>query len=75
MRPLATPGQFLVDLLRDWQARYAAEHYVHGTGPDTFPLDAVTTLSAGDTSCLADGEGRNSVFRRERGAHCVFRPS
>jgi len=71
-----------VDLLRDWQARYAAEHYVYGTGPDTFLRDAVTTLSAGDTLCLADGEGRNRVFLAQRGHQvtrslrtCIFRPS
>lgn len=50
-----------------WQARYAAEHYVYGTEPNTFLRDAVHDLPPGDVLCLADGEGRNSVFLAEQG--------
>ncbi len=50
-----------------WQARYAAEHYVYGTEPNEFLRDAVAALPPGDALCLADGEGRNSVFLAKRG--------
>lgn len=50
-----------------WQTRYAADHYVYGTEPNTFLRDAVAALAPGDALCLADGEGRNSVFLAGRG--------
>lgn len=54
------------DPTAQWQARYAAGHYVYGTEP-TFLRVVATGLDPGDALCLADGEGRNGVFLAERG--------
>lgn len=56
-----------LDPAAHWQARYSAAHYVYGTEPNEFLRDVVAGLPPGDVLCLADGEGRNSVFLAERG--------
>ncbi len=50
-----------------WDERYGAEHYVYGTEPNGFLRDHVDALPAGDVLCLADGEGRNSVYLASTG--------
>ena len=51
-----------------WNARYAGEDYLFGTDPAAFLLREAGRLRPGQTAlCLADGEGRNSVFLAGRG--------
>ena len=50
-----------------WDDRYHTEEYVYGTEPNFFLLENVDQIPSGDVVCLADGEGRNSVFLAERG--------
>jgi len=51
-----------------WEERYGADHYVYGTEPNGFLRDHVDTLPpGGEVLCLADGEGRNSVFLASTG--------
>jgi len=45
-----------------WEERYGAEHYAYGTEPNSFLAEHVSALPMGTVFCLADGEGRNSVF-------------
>lgn len=52
---------------RMWEDRYGADHYVYGTEPNEFLRDHVDELPPGDVLCLADGEGRNSVFLASTG--------
>jgi cyclopropane fatty-acyl-phospholipid synthase-like methyltransferase len=52
----------------DWNARYSTDDYLFGTAPSRFLSEHVHLLTAGDTAlCIADGEGRNSVFMAEQG--------
>jgi len=54
--------------LETWNARYAREDFHFGEGPNAFVRAHARDLRPGDTSlCVADGEGRNSVFLAERG--------
>ena len=54
-----------------WNARYAEQHYVYGTEPNEFlvaQLPRLQALPAGaPVLCLADGEGRNSVWLARQG--------
>lgn len=51
-----------------WEERYQTEDYVFGTRPAQFLADHAAYLTPGLTAlCVADGEGRNSVFMAERG--------
>jgi len=50
-----------------WDDRYRTEEYVYGTEPNAFLLENVDEIPSGDVLCLADGEGRNSVFLAKRG--------
>jgi SAM-dependent methyltransferase len=50
-----------------WEERYGADHYVYGTEPNDFLRDHVDVLPEGDVLCLADGEGRNSVYLASTG--------
>jgi len=45
-----------------WDERYAIEEFVYGTAPNDFLRESVHYLPAGRVLCLAEGEGRNSVF-------------
>lgn len=51
-----------------WNGRYEGDGYLFGTAPAT-PLAAIADKlpSKGRALCLADGEGRNSVFLAKRG--------
>lgn len=55
-----------------WDERYNTEDYVYGTAPNDFLQEhAADLLAAYDPAhvlCVADGEGRNSVFLAELGA-------
>lgn len=51
-----------------WNDRYKAPGYLFGTDPSVFLRREADRLVAGQTAlCVADGEGRNSVFLAERG--------
>jgi SAM-dependent methyltransferase len=55
-----------------WDDRYNTDEYVYGTTPNDFLVEHATDLLAGREQahilCLADGEGRNSVYLAELGA-------
>lgn len=50
-----------------WDEKYAPKQYVYGTKPNTFLAQNFTEISKGNVLCLADGEGRNSVFLAKQG--------
>ena len=51
-----------------WNDRYSAPGYLFGTDPAAFLRREAGRLTAGQTAlCVADGEGRNSVFLAELG--------
>ncbi len=45
-----------------WDQRYATDEYVYGTAPNDFLRESASSLPPGRVLCLAEGEGRNSVF-------------
>lgn len=50
-----------------WNERYNTEEYIYGTEPNDFLKAHFHELPKGKILCLADGEGRNSVFLAENG--------
>lgn len=51
-----------------WNARYAGEEFVYGREPNDFVVQAVPAIPPqGRVLCLADGEGRNSVWLAGQG--------
>jgi Methyltransferase domain len=50
-----------------WEQRYGVEAYLFGTEPNEFLRDSMALLPSGVALCLAEGEGRNSVFLAENG--------
>lgn len=50
-----------------WDEKYNVEHYIYGTTPNSFLSDNAKLIPAGNVLCLADGEGRNSVFLAKQG--------
>ncbi len=50
-----------------WDERYGAEHYVYGTDPNDFLVEAVRDLRRGRALSLAEGEGRNAVWLASQG--------
>lgn len=53
-----------------WDERYGSEHYLYGVEPNAFLVANEPSLPQGRVLCLADGEGRNSVFLAATG-RCV----
>lgn len=54
--------------LERWNARFAAPGYLFGTGPNAFLAAQRPRLRAGQRAlCVADGDGRNSVWLAEQG--------
>ena len=45
-----------------WDERYGADAYMYGKEPNDFLKQNIDALPQGSVMCLADGEGRNSVF-------------
>lgn len=45
-----------------WDERYSQAEYAYGKLPNDFLKQHITRLNKGRSLCLADGEGRNSVF-------------
>ncbi len=51
-----------------WEERYGStDDYVYGTEPNDFLVEAVAGIQPGHAMCLADGEGRNSVYLAQLG--------
>jgi SAM-dependent methyltransferase len=50
-----------------WDERYSEEGYIYGTEPNDFLAENYQRIPKGKVLCLADGEGRNSVFLAEQG--------
>lgn len=51
-----------------WDARYGADGYIFGTAPNAWLQDHAGALPAGGrVLCVADGEGRNSVWLAAQG--------
>ena len=54
--------------LERWNGRFAAPEYIFGTAPNGFLASNRHRLRAGQRAlCVADGEGRNSVWLAEQG--------
>jgi SAM-dependent methyltransferase len=54
--------------LNKWDHRYGEPGFAYGTDPNDFLVSALHHLPpAGDVLCLAEGEGRNSVFLAKQG--------
>lgn len=52
----------------DWDARFAGEGYLFGTEPNRFLVSCRDLIPGGGrVLCVADGEGRNSVWLAEQG--------
>jgi hypothetical protein len=53
--------------LERWNQRFAAAEYVFGTAPNAFLAARAALLGPGQRAlCVADGEGRNSVWLAEQ---------
>lgn len=51
-----------------WEGRFASEHYVFGTAPNTFlEQNAHRIAPGGRVLSIADGEGRNGVWLAQQG--------
>jgi len=51
-----------------WDERYAADEFAYGTAPNEFLVQMSARIPArGRVLCVADGEGRNSVWLAQRG--------
>lgn len=54
-----------------WNERYAEAEYAYGTAPNEFLKSEYKSIPSGRVLCLAEGEGRNSVFLAKQG-YTVF---
>ncbi len=50
-----------------WDKTYATDIYIYGEEPNQFLQQNTQHLAQGNVLCLADGEGRNSVFLAKLG--------
>jgi len=50
-----------------WDERYSGEEYVYGKEPNDFLRQMSGQLQKGRVLCLAEGEGRNSVYLARQG--------
>ena len=50
-----------------WDERYSAKEYAYGKQPNDFLVESINKIPRGKVLCLADGEGRNSVYLAEQG--------
>jgi SAM-dependent methyltransferase len=56
------------DARATWEARFAREDYIFGTAPNVFLAGQRARLAPGQRAlCVADGEGRNSVWLAQQG--------
>lgn len=67
-RPPASPPPGFADAARTWNRRYAAEGYLFGTEPNAWLREHAGVWAPGQrVLCVADGEGRNSVWLARQG--------
>jgi SAM-dependent methyltransferase len=58
----------VVQLREFWNARYASAEYAYGTTPNDYLVRQSALIpKGGKVLCLADGEGRNSVYLAKQG--------
>ena len=58
--------------LNRWNERYSVPDYLFGTAPNAFLAANATHVKRGQRAlCVADGEGRNSVWLAEQGLEVV----
>ncbi len=50
-----------------WHERFSTEEYFYGKEPNLFLVQAEQRLPKGKILCIAEGEGRNSVFLASKG--------
>lgn len=50
-----------------WNQRYQSDEYFYGTTPNDFLKSNFGSIPRGKVLCIADGEGRNSVFLAQMG--------
>lgn len=61
-------GKGFADPAGTWNQRFAADGYLFGTAPNEWLREHAGLWSAGQrVLCVADGEGRNSVWLAQRG--------
>ncbi len=61
-------GTRYTDARATWDKRYQAEDYIFGTAPNAFLASQAALLRPGQRAlCVADGEGRNSVWLAQQG--------
>ncbi len=61
-------GAGFKDAAATWNARYGTDDYLFGTAPNAFLREQAHHLpAAGKVLCVADGEGRNSVWLAGQG--------
>jgi cyclopropane fatty-acyl-phospholipid synthase-like methyltransferase len=54
--------------LERWNTRFSAPDYIFGTAPNAYLASKASLLQPGQRAlCVADGEGRNSVWLAEQG--------
>lgn len=64
---MTTPTAF-PDAAETWNGRYAGDEFLFGTEPNAWLREHVGCLPpAGRVLCVADGEGRNSVWLAQQG--------
>lgn len=64
---MTTPSAF-TDAAETWNRRYANDEFLFGTEPNAWLCEHVGSLpTAGRVLCVADGEGRNSVWLAQQG--------
>lgn len=49
-------------MTNSWHERFSADEYIYGKEPNQFVVEAAGVLPKGKVLCIAEGEGRNSVF-------------
>jgi SAM-dependent methyltransferase len=63
-----TPPAPFADPAGSWNRRFADDDYLFGSAPNEWLRDHASVWSPGDrVLCVADGEGRNSVWLASRG--------
>ena len=64
---MTTPPAF-ADAAQTWNQRYAGDDFLFGTAPNAWLHEHASALPpAGRVLCVADGEGRNSVWLAKQG--------
>jgi SAM-dependent methyltransferase len=68
-QPAGTPTLSAMQRLQAfWDERYSSDEFAYGTAPNGFLVQMAARIrSGGRVLCLAEGEGRNSVWLAQRG--------